>query len=70
MNSLIEGMCDIGMASRELKESELAAGLIPTVIAMDGIAVVVNHENPVDGLTSEEINGIFRGEIKEWTELK
>ena len=52
MNSLKEGMCDIGMASRALKDSELAAGLIPTVIAMDGIAVVVNHENPVNGLTS------------------
>lgn len=45
MTSAMEGMCDIGMASRELKDSELAAGLIPTVIAMDGIAVVVNHED-------------------------
>lgn len=69
MNSLKEGMCDIGMASRELKDSELEAGLVPTVIAMDGIAIVVNHENPVAGLTKEEINGIFRGEIREWTEL-
>ena len=43
MTSVMEGMCDIGMASRELKDSELAAGLTPTVIAMDGIAVVVNH---------------------------
>lgn len=70
MNSLKEGMCEIGMASRELKESELEAGLIPTVIAMDGIAVVVNHENPVDGLSSEEVNEIYRGHIKEWTELQ
>ena len=70
MNSLKEGMCDIGMASRGLKDSELEAGLIPTVIALDGIAVVVNHENPIDGLKSEEVNQIFRGEVDEWTELK
>ncbi|MBQ5709349.1 MAG: substrate-binding domain-containing protein, partial [Anaerotignum sp.] len=69
MNSLKEGMCDIGMASRDLKESELEAGLIPTVIAMDGIAVVVNHENPVDGLKSEEVKAIYMGEIDEWTEI-
>ena len=69
MNSLKEGMCDIGLASRQLKESELAAGLIPTVIALDGIAVVVNHENPVDGLKSEEVKAIYMGEIDEWTEI-
>lgn len=69
MNSLKEGMCDIGLASRELKESELKAGLIPTVIAMDGIAVVVNHENPVDGLSKEEVKSIYMGEIDEWTEI-
>lgn len=68
MNSLKEGMCDIGMASRELKESELEAGLIPTVIAMDGIAVVVNHKNAVDGLKSEEVKAIYKGEMDEWTE--
>ena len=69
MNSLKEDMCDIGMASRELKESELEAGLIPTVIAMDGIAIIVNHENPLDDMSSEEVKEIFKGEIKEWTEL-
>lgn len=69
MNSLKEDMCDIGMASRELKESELEAGLIPTVIAMDGIAIIVNHENPLDDMSSEEVKNIFKGEIKEWTEL-
>ena len=53
MTSAMEGMCDIGMASRELKDSELAAGLIPTVIAMDGIAVVVNHENPITGTVTD-----------------
>ena len=69
MNSLKEGMCDIGMASRELKESELEAGLIPTVIAMDGIAIIANHENSIEGLKSEEVNQIFRGELVEWTEI-
>lgn len=70
MNSLREGMCDIGMASRQLKESELAAGLEPIVIAMDGIAIVVNHENPVDDLKTEEVRDIFKGEITDWTELQ
>ncbi len=70
MNSLREGMCDIGMASRQLKESELAAGLEPIVIAMDGIAIVVNHKNPVDGLKTEEVRDIFKGEITDWTELQ
>lgn len=69
MNSLKEGMCDIGMASRELKESELEAGLIPTVIAMDGIAVITNHENPVNGLTGEDVKAIFQGKVDEWAEL-
>ncbi len=55
MTSAIEGVCDIGMASRDLKDSELEAGLTPTVIAMDGIAVVVNNESPVTELTSENV---------------
>ncbi|MBQ5588805.1 MAG: substrate-binding domain-containing protein, partial [Anaerotignum sp.] len=57
------------LASRELKDSELEAGLIPTVIALDGIAVVVNHENAVDSLKSEDVKAIYKGEIDEWTEL-
>lgn len=67
MTSTIEGLCDIGMASRELKESELQAGLTPTVIAMDGIAVIVNHENPIKGLTSAEVKAIYTGETTAWT---
>ena len=70
MNSLKEGMCDIGMASRELKDSELAAGLEPIVIAMDGIAIVVNHENSIDSLATEEVRDIFKGVITDWTELQ
>lgn len=67
MTSAMEGMCDIGMASRELKDSELAAGLNPTVIAMDGIAVVVNHNNAVDNLTSEQVKEIFTGALTDWS---
>lgn len=69
MTSAIEGICDIGMASRELKDSEMGAGLVPTVIAMDGIAVIVNNENPVSGLTSEQVKAIFTGETTNWSEV-
>lgn len=69
MTSAIEGACDIGMASREVKESELAEGLIPTVIAMDGIAVIVNNESGITSLTSEQIKGIYTGEITDWSEI-
>lgn len=70
MTSTMEGMCDIGMASRELKDSELEAGLTPTVIAMDGIAVVVNHENAVSGLTSAQVKDIFTGAVTDWAEVQ
>ena len=65
----IEGTYDIGMASRELKEDELSEGVKPTVIAMDGIAVVVNAENPVEELTLEQIAKIYKGEITDWSEI-
>ena len=70
MTSAIEGVCDIGMASRDLKDSELEAGLTPTVIAMDGIAVVVNNESPVTELTSENVKDIFTGEITDWADVQ
>ena len=70
MTSTINGACDIGMASREVKESELAEGLVPTVIAMDGIAVIVNNDSSVDNLTSEQIKRIYTGEITDWSEIK
>ncbi|MBQ8688100.1 MAG: extracellular solute-binding protein [Ruminococcus sp.] len=70
MTSAIEGACDIGMASREVKESEIAEGLIPTVIAMDGIAVIVNNENEIDNLTSEQIMNIYTGTVTDWSEVK
>ncbi len=69
MTSAIDGICDIGMASRELKDSELEKGLTPTVIAMDGIAVVVNQANPVNELSSEQVKAIFTGESTEWSDF-
>ena len=67
VTSAIDGVCDIGMASRELKDSELEKGASPTVIAMDGIAVVVNPQNPLSGLTSEQVRTIFTGEVNRWS---
>lgn len=69
MTSAMDGICDLGMASRELKESELAV-LTPMVIANDGIAVIVNKSNPIEDLTSEQVKGIFTGEITSWFELQ
>lgn len=66
MTGAADGTLDIGMASRELKDSEVEAGLTGTKIAMDGIAVVVNHENPVEDLSSESVKAIFTGEATEW----
>ena len=68
MQNAIDGVCDIGMASRELKDSEKEAGLTPTVIAMDGIAVVVNNDNPTDELSSEQVKSIFTGDVLTWDE--
>ena len=67
MTSVAEGGCDIGMASRALKDSELEKGLTPTVIAMDGIAVIVNNENTISDMTSENVKAIFTGEITDWS---
>ena len=66
VNMATEGTCDIGMASRELKDSETSAGVEATVIAQDGIAVIVNTNSSVDGLTSDQVKGIFTGEIATW----
>lgn len=66
MQSTIDGVCDIGMASRALKDSELEAGLTGTTIAMDGIAIIVNPNNPVDGMTVAQIEQIFTGAVTTW----
>lgn len=69
IQSAIDGTCDLGMASRELKDSELSQGVEPAVIAMDGIAVIVNNGCAVNGLTSDQVKGIFTGEIADWSAL-
>ena len=66
MTGAADGTLDIGMASRELKDSETEAGLTATKIAMDGIAVIVNQGNTTEDLSSETVKGIFKGEITSW----
>ena len=66
MTGAADGTLDIGMASRELKDSETEEGLIATKIAMDGIAVIVNQENPVEDLSSDTVKGIFTGGTTPW----
>lgn len=69
VTSAAEGICDIGMASRELKDEETEMNLTATVIAKDGIAVVVNNENEVEDLTSDQVKAVFTGETTEWEDL-
>lgn len=64
-----EGRCDIGLASRSLKEEEKAQGLTETVLALDGIAIIVNPENPINDLDLETIGRIYTGEITNWKDL-
>ena len=70
MQSALEGICDIGMASRALKDSELEAGLTGTVIALDGIAVIVNQDNAKDDLTLNNVRDIFTGAVLDWSEVQ
>ncbi|MFN8650012.1 substrate-binding domain-containing protein [Streptococcus sp.] len=65
----IEGTADIGMASRALEDAELSQGVTETVIALDGIGVIVNKENALTGLTSEQVKAIYTGEITSWDDL-
>lgn len=69
MTSTLEGSYDIGMASRELKEEEVGQGLKATVIATDGIAVIVNNENPTEELSSDQVKSIYTGETYTWDEV-
>lgn len=70
ITSAVEGVCQIGMASRELKDSETAKGVTATKIAMDGIAVIVNKDNSFSELTSDQIRKIYTGETTQWSDLK
>lgn len=69
VSNAIDGTCDIGMASRELKDSETEKGVSSTVIAMDGIAVIVNNENEISNLTSEQVMNIFTGNAVIWNDV-
>lgn len=69
VSSAIEGTCDIGMASRALKDTETAEGVNEVTIAKDGIAVIVNNNNPVEDLTTETVKNIYVGDILTWSEI-
>lgn len=64
-----KGSCDIGLASRSLKDAEKASGLEETTIALDGIAIIVNEKCPVDDMTLENIKALFNGSIKDWAKI-
>ena len=65
----IDGTCDLGMASRELKDSEKEKGVEATVIAMDGIAVIVNNESAVEDLSADQVKAIYTGEVTDWSQI-
>lgn len=69
IKAVLEGRCDIGLSSRSLKDSEKADGLIETVLAYDGIAIIVHPDNPVSDLSVEQIAAIYTGEITNWSEV-
>ena len=70
MTKAAEGTLDIGMASRELKDSEKAKGLKDTKIAIDGIAVIVNKDNSLDSITSAQVKAIFTGQTTDWSQVQ
>ena len=69
IKAVLEGRCDIGLSSRELKDEEKASGLTGTVLAYDGIAIIVNPNNPINDLSLEEVAKIYKGEITNWSEI-
>lgn len=70
VTSAIDGTCDLGMASRELKDSETEKGAEAVVIAMDGIAVIVNNDNAVEDMTADQVKSIYTGEVTDWSALQ
>lgn len=69
ITAVSEGRCDIGLASRSLKDEEKEQGLAETILALDGIAIIVNTENAVEDLSLEDIAKIYTGEITNWSEV-
>lgn len=70
ITAAIDGSADIGMASRELSEDEMADVLGADAIAIDGIAVIANNDNPVDGLSLDQVQGIYLGDVTSWSEVQ
>ncbi|RAX56521.1 phosphate ABC transporter substrate-binding protein [Helicobacter monodelphidis] len=70
VNSVVEGIADLGMVSRELKKAELDKGINVNVIAIDGLAVIVNKENPIDNISKDNVKKIFLGDIQNWEDVK
>ena len=70
VNATVQGIADIGMVSRELKESELSKGLKAKVLAIDGLAVIVNPKNALSSLKPEQVKAIFEGKTTKWSEVK
>lgn len=69
ITAVSEGRCDIGLSSRALKDEEKAGGLVETVLAYDGIAIIVNNDNPVTNISLEDLTKVYTGEITNWKEL-
>lgn len=70
VNSTLQGIADVGMVSRELKDSEIKKGLKVQVLALDGLAIIVHKDNKIDNLSKESVKKIFNGEITKWEEVK
>lgn len=70
VNSVVEGIADIGMASRAIKDSELQKGVIPLVLAIDGLAVIVHKSNAIENVGKEVVKKIFMGDITKWQDVK
>lgn len=69
ITAVSEGRCDIGLSSRALKDEEKAGGLVETVLAYDGIAIIVNNDNPVTNISLEDLTKVYTGEITNWKDL-
>lgn len=70
VSGALDGTYTIGMASRELKDSEVEGGAKATVLAKDGIAVIVSNDNPTDNMTVDQIKGIYTGELTTWADVQ
>lgn len=69
IQAVLEGRCDIGLSSRNLKDAEKASGAAETILAYDGIAIIVSPENPVANLSLDQVSKLYKGEITNWSEV-